>query len=284
MKSKLQVNALLRIVPYLCLAFLWGCSNIMNNHPHNAVPLEAGKRQILFGFTTSSKVYQLHDYAPAAADSAVKRQEKLRLNGHMPLGGAIGLGKGFAISGQLANFVGPGFRVKTTYGYMSDVPSLNNYEAVGFYSKASLHKSLPLGHDVFLAAFPAYGIGKGVERLGQYARLRFNYKSVELPLTLSKQIKFSNGMQVVLSGTGRTACDWINSDLLIITPLDMHFEPTFYYNQPDIQAFRNAIMGHLDFRSKKHFFSIQLGNEHVKLKSAESWEPIVYVGWGIYFE
>jgi|GEM_PF-2938334 len=154
MKSKLQVNALLRIVPYLCLAFLWGCSNIMNNHPHNAVPLEAGKRQILFGFTTSSKVYQLHDYAPAAADSAVKRQEKLRLNGHMPLGGAIGLGKGFAISGQLANFVGPGFRVKTTYGYMSDVPSLNNYEAVGFYSKASLHKSLPLGHDVFLVSIP----------------------------------------------------------------------------------------------------------------------------------
>ena len=264
----------------ICALILCGCSNIVNTHLHNAVPLEANKRLGTIGFASSSNVYSLHDYAPAEADSTVKSRKEPQFYMQTPLSMSVGLGKGYAIGGQVAGFLGPKFKSSTYYWYMSDIPSIKPTITLSLYAKLNLQKSVNLGRGVYLAVFPALGIGTGVETIAHYSKLRYYYYSVELPLTISKRIEFSNGKQVIISATARTAHDWIDSDLHFITSGDMHFDFDYYYDQPRLEASRNALMGHLDYSlSDQSSLIMQLGMEQIKVKEAQSWEPIVFLGW-----
>jgi len=274
-----------RAVLWICWIFLCGCSNIVNTHTRNAVPMSAGTKFTSGGSSSTSNVYKLHDYLPAVADSIVKNRNLELFSIQMPLDGAIGLGGGYAIGGQFASFVCPSFKSAISQGFMSDVPSIKATYSLGYYGKVYLQKSFNLGRDTYIALFPTCGSGMGVHNIAKYTKLRFNYASVELPVTISKQIVFSSGRQVILSGTGRAAYDWIDTDLEITTIGNMFYIFDYYYNQPRLEALRTALMGHVDLSIDDQTYLIfQLGMEHIKMKSGDSWAPIVYFGSAYYLK
>ncbi len=269
------------VLLWLCVSFLFGCSSVVNTHPHNAIPIKAGKFQANGGYATASNVYKMHNYIPAFADSTVQERMTYMQNVQSPLGYNIGLGKGYAIGGQLAACIGPKFRGSTYYAYFSDIPSIKPTKVFGYYAKVHLQKSFPLGQDTFIAIFPAIGTGEGVATIAYRSIFRFNHNSVELPITISHRHEFDSGRQLILSLTGRIAYDRIDGDLRIITTEGMEYIFNYYYNQPQLKASRNAIMGHMDFLRKDNVcVRLQLGAEHVQVNKAESWEPIVYLGLG----
>lgn len=270
-----------RYALWLCLLLLCGCANIPNTHPHTAIPPKHHQLRFALGYTSSSNPYRLHDYSPAVADSIIKNSPSYDFNQHTPLNIVMGLGKGFATGIQIAPFIGGRFEgpedEEHYLGHLGDFQP-------GLYAKCHLQKSLHLGGNFHVAMFPAFGFGAGIHALTHKARIRFIYKSWEVPLTVSKAFEFSDHMQLTLSGTGRIAQDWINSDLNVTLPWGMYNHET-YWNQPQLKAHRSAYMGHLDFRFDKHVsISFQIGNERVRLKTGQSWEPIFYTGVNVHFQ
>jgi len=266
---------------WLCLLLLCGCANIPNTHPHTAIPPKHEQLRFSLGYSSSSNPYILHDYSPAVADSIIKNSPRDDFNQHTPLNIALGLGKGYAAGIQIASFAGARF-----YGTEDEEHYLSGLAAFkpALYVKCHLQKSLDLGRHFYVAMFPAIGFGAGTHSLTHDARIRFIYKSLEVPFTLSKAIEFSDIMQLTLSGTGRIAQDWIDGDLNVTLPWGMYNHET-YENQPQLKALRSAYMGHLDFRFDKWVsISFQIGNERVRLKTGQSWEPIFYTGLNVHFQ
>ena len=59
----------------------------------------------------------------------------------------------------------------------------------------------------------------------------------------------------------------------------MYYGFDYYYEQPRLEASRNALMGHLDYSlNDQSSLIMQLGMEQIKVKETQSWEPIVFLG------
>jgi hypothetical protein len=276
------LSSLSKLVPIvLCLLALCACSSIPNTHLHNAVPLPHMTVISNSGLSSSSFIYRNQDYSPACADSFVKDQNRKILWAQTPVSYTIGLGKDYAIGAQLAFFIGPGYTTNIGYSYMSDLPYPVSDLRGSFYARFHLQKSFSLGDDCYLAAFPAYGVGAGVESIADNSKLRYGYQGVELPVTISKQISLPDEKQIVISGTARIAYDTVISDLSLIERGFMNYTFHYFPDQARLNVNRNALMGHLDYYYRKsNYFGIQLGMEQVRVNGHQSWEPIVFFGWG----
>jgi hypothetical protein len=279
-ETVLSFNAKL-ILLALCFTAISACSSIPNTHLHNAVPKPAFDVRSSLGLSSASNIYKYQVFSPAAADSFVSGKSRREIFAQTPLNYSIGIGKNYSVGAQLAFFLGPKFKSEIYHSYMSDTPSIKPSFAGAYYGKMHLQKSIPLGRDCYLAAFPAYGYGAGVEGITTRSKLRYRSHSVELPITFSKQIKLASGKQLVLSGTARSALDTTSSDLSLIEPGNMNYDFYYYYDQPGLETFRNALMAHLDYDLQHNLIlTIQLGMEHIHANERRSWEPVIYLGWG----
>ncbi len=279
-KEKTVLSFILKLILLaLCFSAISACSSIPNTHLHNAVPKPAFDVRTSMGLSSASDIYKYQLFSPAAADSFVSGKSRREIFAQTPLSHSIGIGRNYAVGVQLAFFLGPNFKSKIGYRLMSDLPTVKSGLRGSFYGKIHLEKSIPLGRDCYLAAFPAYGHGAGVESIATHSKLRYRSHSVELPITFSKQIKLASGKQLVISGTARSALDNTSSDLSLIEPGIMNYEFYYYYNQPGLETFRNALMAHLDMDLQNNLvLTLQLGMEHILANERRSWEPVIYLG------
>jgi len=255
------------------LLLLAGCAYNDNSHLRSAVPPSAGQLVIGLGCTNVALLYPLHIFEPAEVDSSIHNMKINTFSWHAPLSYDVGLGKGFSLGTDMgvalsSSFEGPGYDE-----YFSEI---------GFnpFIKVNTLKSIDIGHGFYAALNPAVSTGRGVDFVRRGWRSRFEYSSVELPLTLSKIIDFPPVSRFVISLTARSAKDWLACDLN--GPGVGSWTYITYPGQPLLKATRYAIMGAIEYRFQGNtFMAIQWGREKASANSKSQWAPIFALRIGV---
>ncbi len=265
-----------RILLYFSLLIFAGCAYIDRSHPYNAMPSTGGKLTLNHGITWTNGFYDLHEYEPADLDSLIRGKHREVTSGqtvtglNIGLGDGLSLGLGGSITGLSPRFQGRGF---------DDWGGFSN----SYFCKAYLKKSLELENDSYLAVFPALTYGEGVEYAFPHVRARYEYKSLELPITVSKAIEFGKRKQCIVSGTARAARDWIQGDLNVASGTPFGYDD--YPISPDIQMDRLAAMGMLELKLNQfRYFLIQAGYEYIHTDTGQTWKPIFYLGYKMHLK
>ncbi|HCM15259.1 MAG TPA: hypothetical protein DHW79_04825 [Candidatus Cloacimonas sp.] len=193
----------------------------------------------------------------------------------MPLVVALGLGKGVSLCYQGGFALTDGFEGPMFDQYFPDL-------AISYQMKISIQKSFALGEDDYIAVFPGFTKAKGVTNIVSHYRIRYDRKSIEVPITYSKLMHISKASDLIVSLSGRSAWDWETSDL------NRGGEEAWTYysflDQPINKYQRNAVMAHIDYQwSNKWMISGQIGREYTRGDSDDEWNTIFLSGHGTRF-
>ncbi len=259
------MNKLLYLFALLALA---GCAHVDNASPMNAVPQPYAELKASYGISSSNNIFVLGSFSPDSLNSDISSSERdFPLWAQIPATYELGIGSGISLFGQAGIGLGPEY----------EPPGYEEYSglSISVNFKGGLKKSLRLSDNTYLALLPAFRFGTGIESISDDHRLRYQFYSYELPLTLSKQLHKEDG--IILSSTLRVA--WDTYDGEINRDGFTAWSSLNYPNQPRSHVTRYAAMAHADlWLGPKLRAIIQAGAEYSSGKKQNHLLPIFYLG------
>lgn len=254
---------------FLSVLLLCACGVQHNAHLYNAVPLRGKEACITYGVASSPAVYGVGTYSPDSLNTMIHNYP-IEKEGFASLPGAMrfGLGYGFAVGYDIATSIHTDLH---PIGFDQMFPPM----VQSYSQKLHIANSQALGKGYYVGISPAIYLTNGCRGISKRFRFKYRHRSTELPITLSKEIK--EPINIVLSGTFRTAWDKFDGD--ISYPGREAFQYIDFPNQPENKAKRYAALVHANIRlSSKTELVMQYGQERVIGKDHSMKLPIYYCG------